>query len=230
MISSIFQILKAKKQVNILAILLLSNLFSIALIAFRVYYTGLNLFIFLTWNLFLAWIPYGLSLIFLVWEKKLNSIFLIGFLLGLWLLFFPNAPYILTDLFHFGQKIYVPLWYDLILILSFAWNGLLLGFLSLANVQNYLSKKVNVFVGWFFAFISLGLSAFGIYLGRFLRWNSWNILTHPQAIFYDILDRIIHPFAHKQSLAMTLVFSAFLILAYLTFKNWGQSSLQNTSS
>lgn len=230
MILFIFQKLKAKNQLHILLVLALSSIFSIALISFRVYYSGLNLFIFLTWNLFLAWIPYGISLIFLVWEERLKSIFLIGFLLGFWLLFFPNAPYILTDLFHLSQKKFIPLWYDLILILSFAWNGLLLGFLSLANIQNYLSKKMNVFAGWFFAFISLGLSAFGIYMGRFLRWNSWNILSHPQAIFYDILDRIIHPFAHKQSLAMTLVFSVFLILTYLTFKVWQQEQVQKATS
>lgn len=218
MIQQFFKELKKQKQIHILAILILSSIFSLVLVTFRIYYTNLPTFRFLIWNLFLAWIPYGISLILLVYGKQIKSKILIFFLLSTWLLFFPNSPYILTDLYHLGPKIYVPLWYDLVLILSFAWNGVFLGFLSLSNVQHFIKERTNNITSWIFAFGALCLSAFGIYLGRYLRWNSWSILTQPEKLFWDIIDRIIHPFTHLETLAMTAIFSTFLIIAYLTLK------------
>jgi len=210
--------LKRKKQVNILIVLLLFSVFCLLLVMFRMYYTKLITFQFLLWNLFLAWIPYGISLLLIAYEKQMKSKFLISFLLIIWLLFLPNSPYIITDLYHFNKKIYVPLWYDLILILSFAWTGIFLGFLSLANVQSFIAHQTNTIFSWFFAFATLCLTAFGIYLGRYLRWNSWSILTQPESLFSDIINRILYPLAYKETVAMTILFSAFLIIAYLTLK------------
>lgn len=226
MIQNLISDLQAKKQLNILAILILSTLFSLALVSFRIYYTDLPTFKFLVWNLFLAWIPYWISLFLLLYGEKIKSFFIISLLLIVWLLFFPNSPYILTDLFHLGQKIKVPLWYDLILILSFAWTGMFLGFLSLVHIQDFITKKTNVLLGWAFAFFSLILSAFGIYLGRYLRWNSWNVLTHPERLFTDILERIFNPFVYRETVAMTIVFSAFLIIVYLMLKILSQANNQ----
>ena len=104
-----------------------------------------QLFLFLNWNLFLAFVPWALTSLVILRPNLQQSRFMLLAILACWLLFFPNAPYILTDLFHLRARGDMPIWYDLILILSFAWTGLLFGFLSLWDIekvlQNHLQKK-----------------------------------------------------------------------------------------
>jgi uncharacterized membrane protein len=203
-----------------------SLLFSVALVAARNYVGGNHFFRFLIWNLFLAFIPYLVSSWLIYYTNNRKNILVIGGATALWLLFFPNAPYILTDLFHLRPRTEAPYWYDLLLILSFAWNGLILAYVSLAQMQQIFSKIFNKMVSWLFVITSLCLSAFGIYLGRYLRWNSWDIITNPQGLAFDILDRFIHPFAHGRTWYMTLGFSAFLIVGYFTIKQLGKLAAQ----
>lgn len=205
---------------KILSMLVLSSIFSITVLAFRMYYTETFTFKFLVWNLFLAWIPYFISLSLLLWGDKIRSWFLISILLIIWLLFFPNSPYIITDLFHFDRKPIVPRWYDLILIYSFAWNGIMLGFLSLLDLHNWLRQRINEFFGWLFVFFSLFLGSFGIYLGRYERFNSWDVVTNPFQLTNDILGIFALPFSKTTyiALSVTVLFSAFLLIAYLTLR------------
>lgn len=208
----------SSSQIALLGILILSTFFSLTLMAFRMYYSAEITFRFLAWNLFLAWIPFGISFLLNQFGEQIKSKFLIGSIVSVWLLFFPNAPYIFTDLFHFGAKPHIPIWFDLVMLLSFAWNGLILGFLSLRDMQFFLGRKLGTAGGWIFSLGALILGSFGIYLGRYLRWNSWDILTHPGALAYDILDRVINPMAHPRTLAITVLFSGLLIMMYLTFQ------------
>jgi uncharacterized membrane protein len=106
----------------------------------------------------------------------------------------------------------VPYWYDLALILFFAWNGLMVGYASLFDIQTVLSQRFNATVGWLAALASLSLAGFGIYLGRYLRWNSWDVVSAPEALIRDITDRIADPMAYPHTYGVTLVFSAFLVL------------------
>ena len=185
---------------------------------FRVGYSDTKTFLFLNWNLFLAFIPWLLSSIAIVKpavQKKKAVVFL---LLGAWLLFFPNAPYILTDLFHLRQQVSMPIWFDLVLILSFAWTGLLFGFLSLWDIELILSKFINQKVVRAISVLLLFVGSFGIYIGRYLRWNSWDIITEPFRLFYDIGDRIINPFAHTRTWGMTLFMGLFLNIIYWSFR------------
>lgn len=205
-------------RIKLSAVLGLSMLLSLALIVFRIHYSQSPVFRFLLWNLFLAAIPFGISTALLLLPKRLLSQGLLAVAGSVWLLFFPNAPYILTDLFHLHPRSGIPLWFDLILLLSFAWNGLMLGFISLKDMQEILSEKFGAISGWFFCGFSLFLGSFGIYLGRYLRWNSWEIFTNPQPLLIDILDRIQDPMTHPRTVGMTLLFSAFLFLSYLTLK------------
>ncbi|MDR3226533.1 MAG: DUF1361 domain-containing protein, partial [Prevotellaceae bacterium] len=148
-------------------------------------------------------------------QKSKISIFVI---LASWLVFFPNAPYILTDLFHLNQKTSVPIWFDLILILSFAWTGLLFGFLSLLDIEHLLSKY---FKQKYISIISttlLFLGSFGIYIGRYLRWNSWDIITEPFKLIYDISDRIINPLSHTRTWGMTIIMGLFLNMVYWSLR------------
>lgn len=205
-----------KQRFNLSAILALSVLFSVMLIAYRCRFTGTILYSFLCWNMILAIIPYLLSSLVVLYPPKNKNNLMVYLLIVVWLLFFPNAPYILTDLFHLRAKPPVPFWYDLVLILSCAWNGLILAIVSLWDMQQLLNRLFNRTLGWIFALSALVLSSFGIYLGRYLRFNSWDIVSNPRPLFFDIWDRIINPLSHPSTYGVTILFSAFLIILYLT--------------
>ena len=145
--------------------------------------------------------------------------------MGAWLLFFPNAPYVLTDLIHLDgkQSPLVPEWYDLAMILSVALTGLIIGFLSLERVQGYIAQRTGVPWSWCFVVVVMFLSGFGIYLGRFLRWNSWDILTRPLPLLSDVADRFLHPFDHPRTMVVTFLFGIFLTLGLSGFPVRGRA-------
>jgi uncharacterized membrane protein len=185
---------------------------------FRCYYTGTGFFLFLNWNLFLAFIPWALTSLVIINPNIQKAKITIFILLGSWLLFFPNAPYILTDLFHLRFKSSMPIWFDLILILSFAWTGLLFGFFSLWNIEQILAKSFKPHTVTLISVALLFAASFGIYLGRYLRWNSWDVLTEPSGIVYDIGHRFIHPFEHPTTWGMTIFMGVFLCMIYFSLR------------
>lgn len=205
-----------KQRFNLSVVLALSVSFSVVLIAYRCHFTSTLLYTFLCWNLILALIPYLLSSAIVLYPPKNKNNLMLYLLIAVWLLFFPNAPYILTDLFHLRAKPPVPFWYDLVLILSCAWNGLILAIVSLWDMHQLLNRLFNRTLGWIFALSALVLGSFGIYLGRYLRFNSWDIISNPRSLFFDILDRIINPLSHTTTYGVTILFSVFLIILYLT--------------
>lgn len=222
---------QALDKLPLLLVLCASSCLSIGIWAMRVYYTdGNSTYWFLIWNLFLAWVPLGSALLlwylhqYTPWLRLLQWPLLIS-----WFLFFPNAPYLVTDFLHLTERQHVPLWYDLLLIFSFAWNGLILGFTALWIVQEVLTAQYNKSISLFVVWMTLALSGFGIYVGRFLRWNSWDVLFNPHSLAADILPRITDPFAYPRSLVVTLLFSTFLTLAYLTVRLLGQVRWQRLS-
>ncbi len=194
------------------------TLFCFSVSLFRFVYTDTNVFLFLNWNLFLAFIPWALTSLVIMKPTLQKSRIILFPLLAVWLLFFPNAPYILTDLFHLRLKSSMPIWFDLVLILSFAWTGLLFGFLSLWDIEKILQ---NFMKRTYVIFISVGLlfmDSFGIYVGRYLRWNSWDIVSEPFRIIYDIGDRVINPFEHPSAWGITIFIGLFLTIIYLSFR------------
>jgi uncharacterized membrane protein len=215
-------------QAKIFSILCLSTAFCFVLVGVRIHYSQVEFsaiqsiqdlaesrgmtFMFLVWNLFLAWIPYWISISIPGFFKLFPSkLFAFG-MIGLWLLFFPNAPYIITDLLHLHHRYPVPFWFDLMLLVTFAWTGLMLGLISLHEIRLFVKVLYNEKLSWAFTFGSVVLCGFGIYLGRCLRFNSWDILTRPMALVQDILLSTTDSMAIK----LTLVFSAFLMIGYLT--------------
>lgn len=184
-----------------------------AMIAGRIFYTETITYAFLVWNLFLAWIPFLIS--FALYQTR-NRRPLVVLLAGaVWLAFFPNAPYIVTDLIHLRSPRNAPIWFDAILLASFAWTGLFLGLVSLRMMQSLVRRRFGAITGWCFAAVILCLSSFGVYLGRFQRWNSWDIVTNPVALFYDIADKLLDPLANKEAVGVTLLFTMFLAVAYI---------------
>ncbi|MBQ6726746.1 MAG: DUF1361 domain-containing protein [Bacteroidales bacterium] len=121
-------------------------------------------------------------------------------------------------MFHLRLNSSMPVWFDLTLILSFAWTGLLFGFLSLWDIESVLRKYLKN--GWVTAIsvFLLFLGSFGIYIGRYLRWNSWDIMTSPFQLMYDIGDRLVNPFSHPRTWGMTLFMGLFLNILYFSFK------------
>lgn len=164
---------------------------------------------FLLWNLFLAWLPVLFAWLASRWRRYPPLLLLHS---SLWLLFLPNAPYLLTDLIHLGRWGGISPWYDLLMLMLFALTGLLLGFFSLSTMQDLVTERLGVMAGWLFAGTALALSSFGVYLGRFGRWNSWDLLTQPHWLLRDILSLVRDPLAHWQPwgfivlLALTLTF------------------------
>lgn len=210
------QILKSAdfKRLIVVSMLLF---WCVCMVAVRIDRTGSGYYRFLIFNLFLACIP-----LFLSTALRLAShwrfhwtIQLAGF--GLWLLFLPNAPYILTDILHLTWVSHAPAWYDLALLLSCSGTGLLVGYLSLSDVQGIVARSFGTISGWIFALVSLVLSGFAIYLGRFLRWNSWDVLVTPTRVF-GILDGLLHPWEHARPLAVTVIFGVILTLGYISLR------------
>lgn len=190
--------------------------FTILLLAIRIMLTGELTYIFLAWNLFLAWIPFVLSYRLGIVQGKWK----VYFVIGLWLLFLPNAPYIITDFLHLKYRAPVPYWYDILILFSAAVNGLFLGLASLLNVEKFLSDRYGKKISGIFMLFSFFLCAFGMYMGRYLRWNSWDILINPDDIAGDILGMVLYPFDHFKTWAITFLFGTFLYVMYYTVKHF----------
>ena len=171
----------------------------------------------LLWNLFLATVPLLWSSAFQTATIRQRPVWA-GIFFCLWLLFLPNAPYILTDLIHLAPRPHVPLWFILALLLSCAGTGAMLGYLSILDVHAVVEEKFSKTTGWAVAISSLLLCAFGIYLGRFLRWNSWDALANPLQLLRSIVRQFIDPSVHPHPLGVTVVFGLGLILGYLALR------------
>jgi uncharacterized membrane protein len=164
----------------------------------------------------LAVIPYGFSLfIYRRFHHHTGKHFYVLFVM-LWLLFFPNAPYIITDMIHFDPGHNIPVWTDILIIFAFAWTGLILGFASLRLVHIVVENNFGKLSGWLFAISVIILGSFGVYLGRFLRLNSWDLFNRPLFVFSVLKDNMLTPYRQMDSYVMTFFFSAFLLLAYLS--------------
>jgi uncharacterized membrane protein len=203
-------------------ILTASVLFSILLVFARVWRSHSLLYVSLIWNLLLAWIPYGISLVVIHKKRWFSSPAFFYTATLLWLLFFPNAPYIITDLFHLEQKPVIPLWFDLLLIFSFAWNGLILGYLSLMTMENEMKQRLGIRISQLFVIVVIALGAYGVFLGRYLRWNSWDLFTNPFYLVWYMLRMIRHPLHFPGVWGMTLLLSTLTGLMYLTLKKIGE--------
>ena len=197
--------------------LLVASGLSAGLVAFRALVSGDWRCCYLIWNLLLAWMP----LLFALRVRRLDRAEsgrrweFRGAAVG-WLIFFPNAPYIFTDLIHLSSRYRGHFWTELVLILLCAWTGLLVGFVSLYLMHGVVARRLGKLGGWVFIAWIAGLSGCGIYLGRVLRWNSWDVLVRPLRVSHGVLNWISNPFANQGAIKFCALFATFLFVTYFT--------------
>lgn len=203
------------KQVRILIIFVILLIFS------RYFYTGSTYYFFLIWNIFLAFIPFLISGILLRMSKNYNTKYLGIIIIGgiIWLLTFPNAPYLVTDVIHLRLSRVIPMWYDVILLFAAAYVGMLFTFHSLSHIEKILQIKYSKIKSSIFLGLLIFISSFGIYLGRFLRWNSWDVFTNPQELAMDIWKIFVHPAAYIEAYTFTFMMLVFIGVTYYAWKS-----------
>ncbi len=179
---------------------------------------------FLLWNWLLALLPLGFSFVLVIslqqrrwmsWQNLSLSFF--------WLIFLPNSFYLASDLIHLREASAVNVLFDVMLLLSFSFNGFIAGMLSLYMVHRELYRRFWASqVHTLIAGVLLS-SSFAIYLGRNLRWNTWDVFIHPAGLVFDVSDRIINPTAYPQAFSTTLGFFVLLGSIYLVLWQFGRS-------
>ena len=195
--------------------LALASVLCCVMAAARAIYSARFTYLFFGWNLALAWVPVGLSLV-LARRFQPGRQRPVTWVLGaVWLAFFPNAPYMVTDIIHLRPRSPIPLWFDAILVFAFALCGLGLAFISLLLVHGLVRQWRGSRAGWLFVAVVAGLTGFGVYLGRFQRWNSWDLVARPEDLFASVTQEFLHPALHPRPLGMTVVFGGFFGIAYL---------------
>ena len=206
--------------------LCLSIGFALLLLVFRIQLTDSPFYLFLVWNLFLAGIPFAITQAFKV-SPKLSSYRIFGFLgFAAWLLFLPNSPYIITDLVHLHSERSSLVWVDLFLVFVFALNGLLLGLLSMLDMFSLIQEQYGKRVAKYTLFKVCVLCGYGIYLGRFLRFNSWDITTKPATLFYQIAQSLQEP----KAWLITFAFGGFLWILFSVLRSVLQMKETPTTS
>jgi uncharacterized membrane protein len=209
-------------KIGVFGLLTAASALCVSLVFARVTYSTSMRYVGLVWNLFLAWIPFILAYLAYVlsWRRSLLY-FVIPIFAVLWLIFFPNAPYILTDLQHLSQGASkVPLWYDVLLLIWFSWTGMLLGIVSLNLMQEIIKRQLGRRAGWAFVLLVAALSSVGLYIGRFIRLNSWDVLKNPGETASNMFDWLSDP--SLRSVGFIALYTLFFMFVYLTLHAFGR--------
>ena len=195
-----------------------ASLVCVGLIIARFSYSHTYHYWFLLWNLVLAWVPFVFAAIAYSLASARRAVLYVLIVAAaiVWLAFFPNAPYILTDFLHLGSMgDIVPGWFDVLMLYWFAWTGLMLGIVSLYLMQEIVARGLGTAAGWVFVILAAGLGSFGIYLGRFLRWNSWDLVRRPGPLADELLGRVTDPASQPRLLGFTLLFTLLFLFIYV---------------
>ena len=165
----------------------------------------------------LAWVPFvAAALAYLPRKNRLTFFLIMPVCTLVWLAFFPNAPYLLTDFNQLAMSAGgAPLWLDVILLIWVAWTGLFLGIASLYLIQEIVTRVAGPLIGWAFAIVATVLSSIGVYLGRFLRWNSWDLLQNPLPIARDMYGIVRHPIDNLPTYVFTILFTLLFLFIYV---------------
>lgn len=190
--------------------LILASLASVGLFAYGAWRNHDLAASYLTWNLFLAWLPLVLSvrLVHVLGRKAWSSWEALATSF-LWIVFLPNSFYLISDLVHLQEVEPANVLYDSVMFASFAITGLLLGLSSLYLIHWQLRRRLAGWQAAAWAGVALFFCSVAIYMGRDLRWNTWDVFVNPAGLLFDVSDRLQHPAAYPH---MLLVISAFFVL------------------
>ena len=224
MANLLYNISRVKYKLLLGGLLVAASLISTALVQVHSRIFGAENYNNLVWNLFLAWIPYCASVAaYLSMRYRITFYLIMPISTLVWIVFFPNAPYLLTDFQHLAfSNPNSPLWFDVIIMIWFAWTGLLLGISSLYLMQEIVTRTFNRVIGWVFAIGVTVLSSIGVFLGRFLRWNSWDLLQDPIPIAKDIYGIVRHPISNLPTYVFTILFTLLFLFIYFTVHLFGR--------
>ncbi|MEN9938582.1 MAG: hypothetical protein RLZZ387_5161 [Chloroflexota bacterium] len=188
-----------------------------AVVVARVALSDSASYIFMLWNLALAWTPYLFSLAAEgLYRRDPSRRWPVLALGAAWLLFLPNAPYIVTDFVHLRQIDNFAWWYDVGLVAIFAWTGCALAAASLGVMRDVVIGMAGRVAAELFVVAAAVLSGLGVYMGRFQRWNSWDALLMPGSVLAEVLAALRDPEALRQVVGVTGLFAALLIVCYVT--------------
>jgi len=240
-----------RSKLVILLLLFISTAFCLGLGAYIRNYTGRQVYLYLNWDMFLAWVPVGVAIV-LDWialgKDRLHAgHYLLLLPVGMvWLFFYPNSGYLITEIVHpflhykpaAGVSFFyeIEFWQHLFLFFSAGVIGLFLGFYSLFSVQELVKRQFGRVIGWIFAVTVLLLSSYGIYIGRFIRWNSWDVFTRPRVLLTDLAsmltdkERVVHIVSFSKVIFLCLLLSYCLMVAFTTLKSGGGSARAKTHS
>ncbi len=199
--------------------LIILTVLAVALNIGRIGLSGRVTDLYLSWNIFLALLPLAASA-FIVWYVKREKVYAtVVIFAGLaWLALFPNAPYILTDFIHLRAGRSVMIWYDIFMFFAAAWVGLLAAFYSLMQIETLLRNKFSNAVTWVFVSLVFLLSSFGIYIGRELRWNSWDVFVNPHELIVDTFAIFTKNAQHQDAPVFIALFFVFTLVAYIAWR------------
>jgi uncharacterized membrane protein len=217
-------------QLALFGLLFISSCLCLVLKKVHTIVNGADIYSFLNFNLVLAWIPLIAAGLAYAARRKRSVFYLVLPVCTLvWLIFFPNAQYLLTDFQHLAySEGGAPLWFDVIVLVWFAWTGLLLGIASLYLMQEMISNRFNRWTGWIFAIGATIASSIGVFLGRFLRWNSWDLLRDPIPIARDMASIVRHPITNLPTYVFTVLFTLLFLFIYVAFHLFGRIMRERT--
>jgi uncharacterized membrane protein len=195
--------------------LVLSSSLAMLLLAARIAWTGHREYSFLAWNLFLAWTPFAIAAAIRVLHTRRASALVLAPAFALWLGFLPNAPYLVTDFIHLRWRDTAPVWFDATMLASFAWAGVGLGSASLRSCAHVVRVRHGQLAAWAFVPVVAVLTGFGVYLGRFVRLNSWDVALRPATVVAQVVSPLAHPFLNMRAWTVTLTIAAFFCVAHL---------------
>jgi uncharacterized membrane protein len=177
--------------------------------------TGERHLTFLPWNLFLAWVPYLLSgMVVRIARRTPPRRGALIVPTAIWLLFFPNAPYVVTDLVHLKRSPMVFLPMEALLIIGFAAVALALGVRSLYTMHAVVRARWGRTSGRAFVVGVVMLSGLGVWIGRVLRWNSWDALVDPMGSIAWVLRTLMRPWEHLSVLSFSIAYGMGLLVVY----------------
>ena len=219
---------------RLVMLLFLTTCIASGLVVARVYLTSHFTFLFLLWNLFLAWIPFFISRYMMYSATTKRKWYLNLMLAGTWLIFFPNAPYILTDLVHLQHRNDMPFWFDMMILLFFCFNSLFLAFASMLHMKRVIDKFFRSTISHLIILMIFMMTSFGVYIGRFERYNSWDVITNPVGLLRDIYGLVMNAGNDYRFLYMFIFLSVFLIINYFTilflFREMHEKEITNEST